>query len=127
MLGTIHAAEVTVINDIKPALISFTGDNIKIAQSEKKLIIPVCRLYHSEGKADVSWKIRSKHGHKSPMHDAAGHIVFEDSDELKNIEIIIPQTPVVGLDQDEWSVSLEAIDAETLSSSCKNLKKSLIF
>ena len=110
MLGTIHAADVTVINDIKPALISFTGDKLTISQSEKKVLLPLCRLYHNSGEAKVTWKVRSKHGHKSPYHEKEGHVTFEDKDELKNIELVISQLPVMSLDLDELLVSLESID-----------------
>jgi hypothetical protein len=85
---------------------------VKAAQSEKRVLIPVCRLYDNNGIATVLWKIRSKAGGRSPYHDKEGEIKFDDKNELQNISLILSQVPVSGIKIDELLVSLESIDSE---------------
>ena len=122
MLGTIHAADVTVINDIKPAIISFTTGSLSVSQSEKRVLLPVNRLHHTDGKAKIVWKIRSKYGGKSPYHEKTGTLEFENGQDLKNIEVNLSQSPVPLLEDDDLDIYLESIDldSETLSQFGKN-------
>ena len=57
MLGAIHAAEVTVINDIKAAIVSFTTESLAMKQSDKQLTIPICRLYNNVGELTLNFGI----------------------------------------------------------------------
>ena len=91
MLGAIHAAEVTVINDIKPSLISFTTDKLSIKQSDKKIVIPLCRLYNTVGEAALDFELVSSQENSVLKLASIGTIIMKPGEELANLEISIPQ------------------------------------
>lgn len=91
MLGAIHAAEVTVINDIKAAIVSFTTETLALKQSDKQLTIPICRLYNSIGQLTLKFKVESTEPSSLLGSFAVEPLIINDGEELSNMIIQIPQ------------------------------------
>ena len=91
MLGAIHAAEVTVINDIKAAIVSFTTESLAMKQSDKQLTIPICRLYNNVGDLSLNFGIEVSEANSIFKTFTVEPLVISDGEELANLKIEIPQ------------------------------------
>ena len=72
------------------SLISLTTDKLSIKQSDKKIVIPICRLYSSADEVTLTFSIDS--GPESIMRLVQIEpMKMESGQELANLEIGIPQ------------------------------------
>nr|XP_018671881.1 G-protein coupled receptor 98-like isoform X2 [Ciona intestinalis] len=84
--------QVTVDNDVVPAVVGFEKESIVMKQSEEVVTIPIVRSGRIDGKVRVPWKTTSTTP-SSPYDGLSGLETFEGGEGVSHIEVKLPQSP----------------------------------